>query len=87
MSLSFAAAFIFPPAVYPVTWYDASYKTLQRKNGYDYIIGSALGWKGSYAEEKAKRPSTVEQVVVTFAGSTSGAKDSRRQTYEIISPE
>jgi len=71
----------------PVTWYDASYKHLLKKTGYDYIIGSALGWKGSYAEEKAKRPSTVEQVVVTLAGSTSGAKDSRRQTYEIISPE
>jgi DNA repair exonuclease SbcCD nuclease subunit len=71
----------------PVTWYDASYKHLLKRTGYDYIIGSALGWKGSYAEERAKRPSTVEQIVVTFAGTTNGSGDNRRQTYEIIQPD
>lgn len=71
----------------PVTWYEASYKGLVKKTGFDYIIGSALSWNGSYAEEKGARPSTVEQVMVTFMGPTNGHVDNRKQTYQILSPE
>ena len=70
----------------PATWYEPGYKGVLKKTGFDYIIGSALTWNGSYAEEKAKRPATVEHIKVTFAGGTSGSADTRQQIYEIITP-
>ena len=68
----------------PVTWFEAGYKRVIRKTGYDYIIGAALTWNKSYAEVKAKRPATVEHIKVTFVGSTSGRYDGRKQIYEVI---
>lgn len=68
----------------PVTWYEPGYKKSIKKTGYDYVIGSTLTWDKSYAEEKAKRPSTVEHIKVTFVGATSGKSDNRKQIYEVI---
>lgn len=71
----------------PVKWFDAGYKKLIEKRGYDYIIGAALTYKDSYAEEKAARAAPVEQIAVTFVGATTGQRDNRRQIYEIILPD
>ena len=54
--------------------------------GYNYVIGSALDWSGSYAEEKGKPAATVEQIVVNFKGCTSGKRDNRQQIYKVIVP-
>ena len=69
----------------PVTWFECSYKSLLKRTGYDYTIGSALTWNESYAEEKAKRPASLEFIKVTFHGATRGDCDNRRQVYEVIS--
>lgn len=71
----------------PVTWYDAGYKSLLRKTGYDYIIGSALTWKESYAEEKTYRPAAVEQIMVRFERHKTNELKHFRQTYTIIQPD
>jgi hypothetical protein len=70
----------------PVTWFEPGYKKLLKKIGYDYQIGSTLTWGKSYAEEKAKRPSTVEQICITFIGSTNGSTEyaGRRQLFDIV---
>ena len=70
----------------PQTWFEAGRGQVLKKTGYDYCIGSALTWSGSYAEEKGKRPATVEHIKVTFVGSNNGSvTDGRRQIYEVIS--
>jgi hypothetical protein len=69
----------------PVTWFEPGYKKALRKTGYDYIIGATLTWDKSYAERRAKRPSTVEHIKVTFVGSTNNRKDNRKQIFEVIS--
>ena len=71
----------------PFTWYETGKASVIKKTGYDYTIGSALTWNGSYAEEKRCPPATVEHVKVTFIGGTSGKVDNRQQIYEIISPK
>lgn len=71
----------------PVTWFEAGRQSVIRRVGYDYITGSALTWNDSYAEEKAKPASAVEFIKVTFAGSTNGGPDSRRQIYEVVGRE
>jgi len=68
----------------PFTWYECGIRQVHKKTGYDYITGSALMWDESYAEERGKPASTVEHIVVTFIGSTSGHGDSRKQIYEVI---
>ena len=68
----------------PVTWYECSSKNLLKKTGYDYCIGSALTWDKSYAEERAKRPATLEFIKVTLVGATSGKEDNRRQIYTVL---
>lgn len=70
----------------PVTWMEPGRTEVLRKTGYDYITGSTLTWNESYAEEKAKRASTVEHIKVTFIGSSNGRYDNRQQVYEIITP-
>lgn len=73
----------------PHTWYTAGRQHLQRRTGYDYIIGSSLFWTESYAEEKALPPSSVEQAVVTFVGGKRPSKmgdDTRKQLYTVITP-
>lgn len=71
----------------PVKWYEPGYKRVVEKVGYDYIIGSALTWNESYAEEKAKRPAVVEQIKVTFVGATNGRYDNRKQIFEVVQPQ
>ena len=68
----------------PKTWFEPGVSDVLKMTGYDYITGSALTWDESYAEEKAKPPSTVEHIKVTFVGSVSGGKDTRQQIYEVI---
>jgi hypothetical protein len=68
----------------PVTWYEPGYERALKKTGYDYVIGSALSWDESYAEEKAKKPSTVEHICVTFVGNSRGDKVDKHQCYEVI---
>lgn len=68
----------------PQTWYEAGRGKALKKTGYDYGIGSALSWGGSYAEEKGKRPATVEHIRVTFVGSTTGTEDGRKQVFEVL---
>lgn len=72
----------------PVTWFDAGEAKAIRRNGYNYIIGSALTWKESYAEEKGYRPAAVEQIMVRFE-SRSHHNHERylKQTFRIIQPE
>lgn len=70
----------------PFTWYDAGRTRVLKHVGYNYVIGSALEWGGSYAEEKAKPSATVEHIKVRFVGCTSGRYDNRKQEYEVISP-
>lgn len=70
----------------PTTWYGAGYKSLIRKTGYNYIIGSALTWKESYAEEKGYRPATIEQICVRFEMRHSGPRHYVKQTYKIVEP-
>lgn len=72
----------------PVTWFDAGLAGLVRRKGYNYIIGSALTWKESYAEEKGMRPAAVEQIAVRFEPK-SHHNHARylKQTYRIIEPE
>ena len=70
----------------PFTWYDAGKTRVLKHVGYNYIIGSALEWNESYAEEKAKPSATIEHIKVTFKGCTSGKKDNRKQIYEVIVP-
>jgi hypothetical protein len=50
------------------------------------MIGSALTWNGSYAEEKAKRSAAEEHIAVTFSVYNGGGGDNRRQHYEVITP-
>lgn len=70
-----------------VTWFEPGRDTVLKKTGYDYITGSALTWDESYAEEKAKRSSTVEHIKVTFVGNTNGRRDDRKQIYEVITAD
>jgi len=70
----------------PYTWYDVGRTQIMTHVGYNYIIGSALDWSGSYAEEKGRPAATVEHIVVNFRGCTSGKKDNRRQAYRVITP-
>jgi len=71
----------------PVTWFELGKQSVIKKCGYDYITGSALTWDGSYAEEKAKRPASLEHIRVAFFGGTSGKYDNREQVYGIIQPD
>ena len=70
----------------PFTWYDAGRTRVLKHVGYNYIIGSALEWDESYAEEKAKPSATIEHIKVTFKGCTSGKRDNRQQIYKVIVP-
>jgi len=70
----------------PFTWYDAGRTRVLKHVGYNYVIGSALEWGDSYAEEKAKPSATVEHISVKFRGCTSGKYDNRKQEYRVISP-
>lgn len=63
----------------PVIWFDVSDKSILRKVGYNYQIGSTISWNGSYAEEKAYTPASVELIKVTLTGATSGKYDNRKQ--------
>jgi hypothetical protein len=71
----------------PTTWFDATRKGIITRIGYDYITGSALEYKGSYAEERAKPAATCEFIKVTFKGGTNGHFDGREQIYEVIIPK
>ena len=72
----------------PLTWFDAGISGLVRRQGYNYIIGSALTYKESYAEEKGYRPAAVEQIMVRFeVKSRHGHVKYLKQTYHIICPE
>jgi hypothetical protein len=72
----------------PLTWFDAGVTGLVRRQGYNYIIGSALTWKESYAEEKGMRPAAVEQIMVRFeVKSHHNHAKYLKQTYHIIQPE
>jgi hypothetical protein len=66
------------------TWFEPGYGQVIRKTGYDYIIGSALRWDQSYAEERAKPAATVEHIKVTFIGNNRGDAVNRQQIYEVI---
>jgi hypothetical protein len=73
----------------PVTWFEPGKSRVLKRTGYDYIIGSALTWNERYAEEKAKRPATIEQIKVNFGAIHHDLKPYRpveevRQTYQII---
>jgi len=68
----------------PVSWFEPGYEQALKKTGYDYIIGSALTWNESYAEEKAKPSATVEHIKVTFIGNTNGRTNDQKQVYEVI---
>ena len=70
----------------PSTWFDCVRTGIITRIGYDYITGSALEYKGSYAEERGKPAATCEFIKVTFQGGTNGHFDSRQQTYEVITP-
>lgn len=71
----------------PITFFDAGYKGLLRRNVYNYTIGSALTYKESYAEEKGYRPATVEQIMVRFERHKKNEYKHFRQIYHIIQPE
>jgi hypothetical protein len=72
----------------PVKWYEAGKGQILERLGYDYMIGSALTWNGSYAEEKAKRSAAEEHIAVTFSVvNGKNPPDGRRQHYEVITPE
>jgi len=71
----------------PHTWFDVGYKDIIEKKGYNYIIGSALNYAESYADEKGMPPATVELIKVKFTGCNSGRYDNRRQELSIILPE
>ena len=68
------------------TWYDFGRKKMIEKTTVSYIVGSALSYGGSYAEERGKPPASTEAIKVTLVGSTSGRYYNRRQIYEIITP-
>ena len=68
------------------TWYEAGKKNIIKKEGYNYIIGSALEYSESYADEKGMPAATVESIRVTFQAGNSGKKDYRKQFYSIIIP-
>ena len=68
------------------TWYDFGRKKMTEKKTVSYIIGSALSYSDSYAEERGKPPASVEAIKVTFVGATSGRSDNRKQIYELITP-
>ena len=70
----------------PVTWFDTGRTKILPHVGYNYIIGSALNWSESYAEEKGKPAASVEHIVVNFKGCTSGKEDNRKQSYGLITP-
>jgi len=70
----------------PVKWYEAGNKQIIERLGYDYLIGSALTWNGSYAEERAKRSAAEEHIAVTFSAHDRGYGDSRQQFYRVIIP-
>jgi hypothetical protein len=57
-----------------------------KKEGYNYIIGSALEYSESYADEKGMPAATVEFIKVTFQAAKSGDGDNRKQFYSIIQP-
>lgn len=71
----------------PITWFDILRKGLVTRIGYDYITGSALEYRGSYAEERGKPAATLEFIKVTFKGGVNGRHDSRAQIYEVILPK
>lgn len=73
----------------PVKWYEAGRYGIMERLGYDYMIGSALTWNGSYAEEKAKRSAAEEHICVRFQVSNShpASGDGRKQIYSVITPE
>lgn len=71
----------------PVKWYEAGKTQIVERIGYDYMIGSALTWNGSYAEEKAKRSAAEEHISVTFSVYNGDGGDNRRQLYSVITPE
>jgi len=69
----------------PFTWYEISKHRILAQMGYNYIIGSALDWSGSYAEEKGKPAATCEHIVVNFKG-YGNKKGNKEQAYEVILP-
>jgi len=71
----------------PHTWYDVGYKKIIKKEGYNYIIGSALEYAESYAEEKGMPPATVEFIKVKLQAGLNGRCDGREQFYSIITPD
>jgi len=70
----------------PIKWYEAGRGQILERLGYDYMIGSALTWNGSYAEEKAKRSAAEEHISVTFTVRDTRGSDNRRQYYRVIIP-
>ncbi len=70
----------------PHTWYEVGKKKVIKKEGYNYIIGSALEYPESYADEKGMPAATVEFIKVRFEASGSGTRDYRKQEYSIIAP-
>ena len=72
-------------------WYDTAPTHIRERIGYDYIIGSALKWNGSYAEEKGKPAAVREFIKVNFKISRSTINGVRdwiiRQKYQVIQPE
>lgn len=70
----------------PQTWYDVGKKKILKKEGYNYIIGSALEYAESYADEKGLPAATIEFIKVGFQAGTSGKGDYRKQFFSIITP-
>jgi len=68
----------------PVVWYDVGFRQARKRTGYDYIIGSALTWNQSYAEQKAFPAASIEHIKVTFVPGNGHDIDSRHQIYEVI---
>ena len=69
------------------TWYGFGRTQMIEKKTISYIIGSALAYDESYAEERGKPPASVEAIKVTFVGATSGRVENRKQIYELITPK
>ena len=75
----------------PNSWRELSHTidppTIINRTGYDYITGSALSWDKSYAEERAKKPSSKEFIMVKFSAKRGNTGCDRIQEYHIITPD
>ncbi|MCM8782016.1 MAG: metallophosphoesterase [Candidatus Omnitrophica bacterium] len=70
---------------YPISWYSVKKGRIAKMTTYLYLIGSALNYAGSYAEEKAKPPAVKEFIYVNFKLEAEKDLTKARQSYYIIS--